>query len=97
MTTVAEKPSKQPKKAERKAISLEAFKKKYLEKTTYKYEWKNGQVEKEEYLKASECYIIDNITTKFNKLPDYQLGHRIMGEVDCFFRALPTVVRMPRI
>ena len=56
MTTVAEKPRKKDKKATSRAVSLEAFKKKYLDKTTYKYEWKNGQVEKEEYMKASERY-----------------------------------------
>ncbi len=88
MTTVAEKPSRKNKKAERKAISLEAFKKKYLEKITYKYEWKDGQVEKEEYMKASERYIINNIVTKYNTLSDYQEGNRIMGEADCYLSAI---------
>ena len=88
MTTVAEKPSQQSRKPVRKAVSLAAFKKKYLEKTAYKYEWKDGQVEKEEFMKASERYIIDNITTKFNLLADYQQGNRIMGEVDCYFSTL---------
>ena len=88
MVTVTEKPGEKVKKGEKKAVSLATFKKKYLEKTTYKYEWKNGQVEKEEYMKASERYIIDNIVTKFNTLPDYQEGNRIMGEADCYFSSL---------
>ena len=93
MTTVAEKPDRKNKKAERKAVSLEAFKKKYLDKPTYKYEWNNGRVEKEEYMKANERYIINNIVTKFNTLPNYQEGYRIMGEVDCYLSALGTYRR----
>jgi Uma2 family endonuclease len=88
MTTVAAKPDKRRKEAQRKAVSLEAFKKKYLDKTTYKYEWNNGQVEKEEYMKANERYIINNIVTKYNTLPDYQEGNRIMGEADCYLSTL---------
>ena len=87
MTTITSPPYP-IRKTERKLISLETFKKRYLEKTTYKYEWKQGRVEKREYMKANERYIIDNIVTKFNTLPDYQQGNRIMGEADCYFRAL---------
>ena len=93
MTTVAEKPSKQNKKAKRKAISLEAFKKKYLVKMTYKYEWKNGQLEKEEYMKASERYIIDNIIRKHMETESFRQGNSIMGEADCYFSSLSTYRR----
>lgn len=93
MTTVAEKPDRKRKKAERKAVSFEAFQRKYLDKTTFKYEWNNGQVEKEEYMKANECYSINNIVTKFNTLPNYQEGYRIMGEVDCYLSTLGTYRR----
>ncbi len=93
MTTVAEKPSRKNKKAERKAISLEAFKKKYLEKTTYKYEWKDGQVEKEEYMKASERYIIDNIIRKHIQTESFRQGNTIMGEADCFFSTITSYRR----
>lgn len=93
MITVTEKPSRKGKKAERKAVSLEAFKKKYLEKTTYKYEWKNGQIEKEEYTQASERYIIDNIIRKHMKTESFRQGNSIMGEADCYFSILSTYRR----
>ena len=94
MTTVSEKPRRSPKKAKGKTISLEAFKRKYLDKTTFKYEWNNGRVEREEYMKATERYIINNMVTKFNTLPNYQEGYRIMGEVDCYLSALGTYRRL---
>lgn len=93
MITVSEKPRRSGVKAARKAISLEAFQRKYLDKTTFKYEWNNGQVEKEEYMKASERYIINNITTEFNTLSSYQRGNRIMGEADCYLSAIGTYRR----
>lgn len=93
MTTVAEKSTTKDKKAERKAISLEAFKKKYLEKITYKYEWKNGQVEKEEYIKASERYIINNIIRKHIPTEQFQQGNSIVGEADCFFSTIASYRR----
>ena len=88
MTTVAEKPRQKGKKAARKTVSLEAFKKKYLKKTTYKYEWKNGQIEREEYMKASERYIIDNLVRKHMQTESFRQGNSIMGEADCYFSTL---------
>ncbi len=88
MTTVAEKPDKRRKEAQRKAVSLEAFKKKYLDKTTYKYEWNNGQVEKEEYIKANERYIINNIIRAHTKTKSFREGNSIMGEADCYLSTL---------
>ncbi len=93
MTTVAEKPDRKNKKAERKAVSLEAFKKKYLDKPTYKYEWNNGQIEKEEYMKASERYIIDNIVRKHMRTENFDQGNTIMGEADCYFSAIASYRR----
>ena len=84
MITVSEKPRPLAKKAERKAISLDTFKSRYLPKTTFKYEWKNGRVEKEEFAKAAERYMINNVTTKFSTSSVYQEGCRMMGEVDCY-------------
>ncbi|WKN40512.1 Uma2 family endonuclease [Tunicatimonas pelagia] len=75
-------------KSDNRLISLEAFKKQYLEKTRYKYEWKDGKVEKDEFMKVGERYIIDNIITKFNTLSVYQQGNRIMAEADCYFSEL---------
>ena len=93
MTTVAEKPSRKNKKAERKAISLEAFQRKYLDKTTFKYEWNNGRVEKEEYIKANERYIINNIIREHMKTASFREGNSIMGEADCYLSALGTYRR----
>lgn len=45
-------------------------------------------MEKEDYTKPDERYIIDNIITKFNTLPDYQKQNRIMAEADCYFSGL---------
>ena len=92
MITITHPPRRPAKESDKKRISLETFKKKYLEKTTYKYEWKQGLVERKEYMRH-ECYInkryiIDNIVTKFNTLPDYQQGNRIMREADCYLHAL---------
>ena len=74
-----------PKTASQKNISLEAYQKRYLDKTRYKYEWKDGKVEKDEFMKIDERYLIDNIITKFNTLPVYQQGARVMAEADCYF------------
>ena len=93
MATVAEKPGKKAQKVEKKTISLAAFEKKYLEKTTYKYEWKNGQVEKEEFMKASERYIINNIIRKHIQTESYRQGNSIMGEADCFFSTIASYRR----
>ena len=93
MTTVAEKPDRKNKKAKRKAVSLEAFKRKYLDKPTYKYEWNNGQIEKEEYMKASERYIIDNIVRKHMRTENFDQGNTIMGEADCYFSAIASYRR----
>ena len=90
MTTVAEKPNK---KIEKKAISLEAFQRKYLDKTTYKYEWNNGKVEKENYMKANEHYIINNIIRAHAKTENFREGNSIMGEADCYLSALGTYRR----
>ncbi len=88
MITVTEQVHRPPGKVNRKPISLEAFQQRYLEKKTYKYEWKRGWVEKKAYMKPDERYIIDNIITKFNTLPDYQKKNRIMAEADCYFSTL---------
>ncbi len=88
MITVTEQVHRPLGKVNRKPISLEAFQQRYLEKKTYKYEWKRGWVEKKAYMKPDERYIIDNIITKFNTLPDYQKKNRIMAEADCYFSTL---------
>ena len=58
MITAVKKPKKRARVKE-KTISLETFEKNYLEKASYKYEWKNGRVIKEDFMKASERYIIN--------------------------------------
>ncbi len=88
MITVTEAPRRSVGKVNSKPIPLETFKKKYLERKTYKYEWKQGWVERKNYMKPDERYIIDNIITKFNTLPDYQERNRIMAEADCYFSTL---------
>ena len=88
MITITHPPRRPAKESGKKLISLETFKKKYLEKTTYKYEWKQGLVERKEYMKANERYIIDNIVRKHIQTEDFQQGNSIMGEADCYFRAL---------
>ena len=88
MTTIATPTHRPPGKVNSKPITLETFRKRYLEKTTRKYEWVQGWVEKKDYMKPDERYIIDNIITKFNTLPDYQKQNRIMAEADCYFSAL---------
>ena len=93
MITVSEKPRRSAKKAARKAISLEAFQRKYLDKTTFKYEWNNGQVEKEEYMKANERYIINNIVRRHMQTEDFSQGNSIMGEADCYLSAIGTYRR----
>ena len=85
MTTVTEQVHRPPGIVNSKPNSLKAFRQKYLEKKTYKYEWKRGWVEKKAYMKPDERYIIANIITKFNTLPDYQKRNRIMAEADCYF------------
>ncbi|MGB3777009.1 MAG: Uma2 family endonuclease [Tunicatimonas sp.] len=88
MITVTEQVHRPPGKVNRQPISLEVFKQRYLEKKTYKYEWSQGWVEKKAYMKPDERYIIDNIITRFNTLPDYQKKNRIMAEADCYFSTL---------
>lgn len=93
MITVSEKPRRSAKKAARKAISLEAFQRRYLDKTTFKYEWNNGQIEQEEYMKADERYIINNIVREHTKTKSFRDGNSIMGEVDCYLSVLGTYRR----
>ena len=88
MITATKPVHRPPGKVNSKPISLEAFRHKYLDKKTYKYEWKQGWVEKKAYMKPDERYIIDNIITKFNTLPDYQKKNHIMAEADCYFSPL---------
>ena len=92
MITATRKTTKKAKR-EDKHISLAAFKQKYLEATTCKYEWKNGQIKQEDYMKSDERYVIDNIISKFNTTADYQNGSRIMGEADCYFSAIKSYRR----
>lgn len=93
MITVSEKPRRLAKKAAKKAISLEAFQRKYLDKTTFKYEWNNGQVEKEDYMKANERYIINNIVRKHMNTESFRDGNSIMGEADCYLSTIGTYRR----
>ncbi len=93
MITVSEKPRRSGVKAARNAISLEAFQRKYLDKTTFKYEWNNGKVEKEEYMKANERYIINNIIRAHTKTKSFREGSSIMGEADCYLSTLGTYRR----
>ena len=88
MATVTEKPRRSAKKAAKKSISLEAFQNRYLDKTTFKYEWNNGQVEKEEYMKADERYIVNNIVRKHMQTESFRQGNSIMGEADCYLSAI---------
>ncbi len=88
VTTEKKKTRGRLQKSGTRPISLETFKERYLEKNRYKYEWKNGTVEKDEFMKIDERYIIDNIITKFNTLPIYQQGDRVMAEADCYFSQL---------
>ena len=88
MTTVTEQVHRPPGIVNSKPISLEAFRQKYLEKKTYKYEWKRGWVEKKAYMKPDERYIIDNIVRKHIQTKDFQQGNSIMAEADCYFSAL---------
>ncbi len=90
MITVKEKPDK---KADRSTVSLAAFREKYLEKTTYKYEWKNGQVEKTEYMKPGERCIIDNVIRKHVQTKSFRQGNSIMAEADCHLSSTSTYRR----
>ena len=76
-----------------KHVSLAAFKQKYLEDTDHKYEWKNGQIQQDEYMKPDEIYLIDNIVTKFNTTSDYQKGNRIISEADRYLSSVATYRR----
>ena len=87
MITAVKKPKKRV-RAREKTISLETFEKNYLEKTAYKYEWKNGRIIKEEYMKANERYIINNIIRQHIQTENFQQGNSIMAEADCYFSAL---------
>jgi Uma2 family endonuclease len=83
-----EKPREKQQKSGHRPISLENFKKRYLDKSPYKYEWKDGKIEKDEFMKIDERYIIDNIISRFNTLSIYQQGNRIMAKADCSFKKL---------
>ena len=76
-----------------KYVSLSAFKQNYLVRTDYKYEWKNGQLQREARMKPDEIYLIENITTKFNTTPAYQQGHRIISEADRYLSSVATYRR----
>ena len=91
MITAVKKPTRKAKKE--KYISLATFEERYLESTVCKYEWKNGQIKQEEYMKSDERYIIDNIVSLFNTTTNYQSGSRIMGEADCYFSAIKSYRR----
>lgn len=88
MITATEQVRRPPGKVNSKPISLEAFKQRYLEKKTHKYEWKQGWVEKKDYMKSDERYIIDNIIRKHIQTKDFQQGNSIMAEADCYFSTL---------
>ncbi len=74
-----------PKASKQKYISLEAYKKRHLDKTRYKYEWKDGTIERDDFTKIDERYIIDNIIRKFTETPAFRSGNSIMAEADCYF------------
>lgn len=88
MSIVTEEPRRSVGKVNSKAIPLETFKKKYLERKTYKYEWKQGWVEKRDYMKPDERYIIDNIIRKYIQTKGFQQGNSIMAEADCYLSTL---------
>ncbi len=62
----------------------------------YKYEWNNGILEASEKLKFSEQKIINNILNQFQKTGSFQIGDRLMIEVECYLSNI-NKVKIPDI
>ncbi|MBC8110971.1 MAG: hypothetical protein H7Y04_07930, partial [Verrucomicrobia bacterium] len=76
-----------------KRMTLEQFLTWNPEIPGIKFEWKNGEIVTEYFIKKEERFIIDNIIRRYNQTEDYKNGNSIMAEADVDLSSVSTYRR----